>query len=177
MKLIQGFILILLFFLMASCEKEKGVIEISGFTFCDENGDYIGEIDTTDWRLDDKWSEQIENLFKESSFKSGQDEYNQFKGIVLGEKDVYPAYPNPFKDIFIFSVVKQDTSGRIEIIIVDDDLNIKQSLGFDFEADKINVAFNTSAIGYKSKHAYRIYYKLTYSNSVCNRGHGDIKKY
>lgn len=69
MKLIKHILLIPLFLVILCCEKDKEKIQISGFTIMDESANQTGEIDTTDWRLDDVWSTEIINLFNITSFK------------------------------------------------------------------------------------------------------------
>ena len=65
----KSFFLLLLSITLSclNCTKDngsKGLITISGITERDDSANNAGNIDTTDWKFNDKWSLTEENLFK-----------------------------------------------------------------------------------------------------------------
>lgn len=140
------------------------LIKISGITEVDINRQLVGSFDTTDWRLDDKWSSIEENLFSKKTVSG--------KKSVIGVLPIsyfkVNAYPNPFTSYIMFDFGLNSNS-FCDLRIVDSKLNI--ILSCDSIRNKIEL--DLSSAKYKNK-MYRSYYKIFYNNTIY-RGHGDIK--
>jgi len=160
-----SFLLLFLF----SCKDDNktennDLITISGITELNIQGMSIGTVDTTDWRLDDKWLTTIEDLFKRKSVSEKKSE----QGVITVKYFMVKAYPNPTTDVINFDFGLAPNS-YCDLRIVDSRLNII------FSCDSLStlIRFDLSSSQYKNK-MFRSYYKI-YNNDIIYRGHGDIK--
>jgi len=173
---VKYLVMILGLLILAECKKEDNRISISGITETNPNAELIGNVDQTDWRIDDKWTEKEENLFQEVKSLTAQ---SYIKGVVPIVADTFkfsPAYPNPFKTTLTLTIVNNLTSGNLKIVFVNSDFKILKSGNLDLKVGtnifSVDLADNSI---FEPNNLYRIYYKIYMNNSEV-RGHGDIKK-
>jgi hypothetical protein len=149
--------------LSLGCKKDNNpdLIDISGITETDIDGNIIGDVDQTDWKLNDTWPQIIENLF------------NQDNPAHLLPTEQSPlqvtvsCYPNPARHGIMY--LNFPSNMYSDVRIVDSNLNIYYE--HDYQ-DFSSLALNGSL--FKNKQLYRVYYKLYYEDKVY-RGHGDFK--
>jgi hypothetical protein len=195
--LMKIYFLVVFLLIFSACKKEtqnttpnpstpasNQCITISGYTGLNETGDYIGPDDTSDWRLDDTWSSCERNLFGDTSFNSTC----SFDDTLLSGPF---AFPNPTSDVFHFaigtSVVSTDTN-LINQINHHDSTIIADILFLNQRAEIIGVihtnkhqinftSFSLNAMdSLSSDTIFRMYYRLTDTNSCVRMGHGDIRR-
>ena len=174
-------VIISVMLMLLSCEKDnkvKNIIEFEGISITDIYGSQIGAQDTTDWRFDDQWLYQENELF--SNIKSFPlCEPNENLGII--------AFPNPCKGYFYVHVEKD--YNYISIYrLVDKDFNIIRSSDSVMDAtfainlkeclsveivDEMPVCIEEQP---PSDTIYRLYYMIKNIKKGCiYKGHGDIK--
>lgn len=159
-------ILVLSFVLLAmSCKDEPSVINMADITERDETGTPNGTIDLSDWRLDDKWTNEEEKLFSVTSGvynKSANDSVI----VIIPSRFRILAYPNPFTWSMNINFGFDNCSIRVI------DTNKKVILAYDNVKSLLRIEDipNTD----KTQN-YRVYYKI-YTKDGILRGHGDIKQ-
>jgi len=171
MKNIWKFLILSLVVLFSSCTDDlSSEISASGITETDEYGSNCGLVDQTDWRLDDKWTKQEEDLFSATNAigKSATFDYSMSDIVPVPPQLNIIAYPNPFMDRIMLSV---RSFNHYSIRVIDTNLNVVISYD-NLTAESLTIN-STSAMG--NNQIYRIYYKL-YSNEITYRGHGDIRR-
>lgn len=154
-------------FLFSCGKASKFAGGFSKFTPTNTNGENVGTIDPTDWRLDDKFTKAENALFDDSLVNKGQ--------CVLGSNRVV-VYPNANNGNFFFSFDQLSVFNLVEdlhFVVLNQNfqtiktgtININQSLG--------TVIIDCSSL-VNNGDFLRIYYILR-NNSCSYRGHGDIK--
>ena len=144
------------------CKKEKAnnedvKIAFTGVTMVDEDGNLINQLDSADWRMDDKWVNKEAGLFSSHYGTSCTPDYNY---QIL-------SYPNPTYGVFYLHFNKK-SSTHIEFRLVD------KSFRTLLQNDSITVstiALDATSLGITD--TVRMYYKFVEGNCEF-RGHGDI---
>lgn len=132
------------------------IIEISGFTFTDEQGVPTSSVDPTDWQLDDVWPDEVNDLFEDlPALCAPSSEY------------AMTAFPNPAPDGFLLSPTFPAGS-TYSFRMVDEDLNIVTQLD---NANYPAVPFSDVSAEVDT---FRIYYIFTDPANCVFQGHGDI---
>lgn len=180
MKKIFYLLIILFSTTFFSCKKENDnkeeetTREFKGIQYVNENGEEIGGGDTTDWKLNDVFSQEEMNLFKPYLEKDSISFNTKSKGI----GDEYGNcgllfYPNPLKDVAILRFIPQVQSIGFSyqyVIFVDTKFN---KLVVHNNQPAYNLCFNLSKI---NNGIYRCYYVFANSNKqIIGKGHGDIE--
>lgn len=148
---------------LIACSKDKedakkdSKIIFKGITMLDEMGNPLSNPDTTDWRFDDKWTTEEEDLFAVKNAGSNQKCLTQ---IIF--------YPNPFQDLSIIHLNNFPNSSRMSIRLVNKDFKIL------LKKDSIYGSIYFSPRDVSSYDTLRLYYKLTDALNFEHRGHGDI---
>ena len=162
MKKLNLLSVLIIYIFCISCNKDKNEsqIQISGITETDITGILIGSVDTTDWRFNDTWNQNVENLFIKNN--------NEPTDKVLPQSYLAIGYPNPSKSIMEF-YFHSDSSMYYDFRIVDSNLKVIIQLdslksGFALQGD---TKFAKGIL-------YRLYYKI-YSTNKVYRGHGDFE--
>ncbi|HEY4786815.1 MAG TPA: hypothetical protein VIH57_12240 [Bacteroidales bacterium] len=164
----KSFFLLLLSITLSclNCTKDngsKGLITISGITERDDSANNAGNIDTTDWKFNDKWSLTEENLFKINNSNTVATETAKPNATV-----VTAGYPNPAKTMICLAF-QLESNMYYDLRIVDNNLNIK------VQFDSVTYSFITiNDSQFAGNELYRAYYKI-YSGNKVYRGHGDFK--
>jgi hypothetical protein len=163
MKQLLAIGLLLLFF---ACNKNTeddtppespGIIQFKGITSTDENGQIIGNPDTTDWRIDDVWSEEEASLFSSSFDTNCTPSYDYQIGV----------FPNPCNNVFsVFSDQSENTV--LEVRLVTDQLQTLLS-----DNDLQEGVVQLILFDYDIQDTARLYYRFIEDNCEF-RGHGDI---
>ena len=151
-------------------------VTISGYTGRDNLNQLTGITDTTDWRLDDVWSQCEMDLFGATSFNTNC----SFNDSFLTNPS---AYPNPTTDMFRIdlgvqvmdsALAKRDTAIKVDLLFLNQRL---QNVGF-LQTNKYQLRFTNFSInsmnGISTDSIFRVYYKLTDSTNCVRTGHGDI---
>jgi len=166
MKLKILLLSILITCICVCCSKEngqKGIITIEGITECNNVGEIIGNIDTTDWRFTDTWSSTEQKLFRIHNSNNTVTE-----GTRPDSSVVILGYPNPATTLMFFTF-HLNPNMYYDARIVDNKLNIK----LQFDSVKYSY-FDIKDSAYLKNELYRLYYKV-YSENKVYRGHGDFK--
>ena len=157
-------------------------IEITGYTAKDASNNYIGVVDSTDWRVDNYWSDCEQDLFGGSNFNTNC----SFNDTLLFNPS---GYPNPTHDIvhidigvqiistdsnYIHAINHHDSTITMDLLFLNEDL---QQVGF-VHTNKYAVRTMSFSLDQMDGHPYnskfRIYYKLTDAFGCVRMGHGDI---
>lgn len=163
----------LLSILILSCDNNENnndsIIRFEGITEVNDGGISTGNTDETDWRLDDEWTEQEENIFINI--------LNNKKTYSLKNSDeikINPAYPNPCNDFvrLSFSFTEGTT---LKIALVNQNLEVISYVSFDDYLNNTNITYDLSQLNLKNNTIYRFYYKFEQSDGSALKGHGDIK--
>jgi hypothetical protein len=170
------FTLVILFAII-SCKKDdnnsSSIPKFEGITTLDNNGELISSYDSTDWRMNDKFTEIERKLFDTLKF----DQTLHLKSILVGNDGIIikPAcdtiarfYPNPVADMGHFGIINAAVK-NMNIVIVDSTFTKK----VEVRINNREVALNLSSF----KHGiYRMYYVFQDStNKIVGLGHGDIQ--
>ncbi len=179
----------LIFSCAGNNNKRKG-IKFENITHRNIFGAEIGQIDSSDWRFDDKWTRMENGLFTDAIYHKSCSPNIYYRIL---------AYPNPFKDLLVIHFYKDERTlikmGLFDLQenlifryrIVDADfkivsakdsaINNNRSVFFkEYLTDKL---YNQDSI-YPGKEIlsdsiFRIYFQLIDTEKECvYRGHGDI---
>ena len=148
---------------LIACSKDKedakkdSKIIFKGITMMDEMGNSLSNPDTTDWRFDDKWTTEEEDLFAVKNANSNQ---KCLTTIIL--------YPNPFQDVFRINLNNFPNSSRMSVRLVNKDFKVL------LKNDSIYGSIYFWPSDVSSYDTLRLYYKLTDPLNFEHRGHGDI---
>jgi hypothetical protein len=155
-----------------SCVKETVTTVIlpkfEGVTYLNKDGLVIGPIDTTDWRIDDKFEAYERKLFDTLLF----DNTLHLKSSQLEIFDIKPNtnvlfYPNPFYEVGIFTYMQ---AAIMNIVVVDSTFAKR----FETRTNDKTIALGMSSL---EEGIYRMYYVFQDSNyRMIGLGHGDIMK-
>lgn len=187
----KGIILVTVVLLIISirCNDDE-VATFVGITETNELGVVVGQVDQTDWVLDEVWSDQEIQLFdgvSENSLNNNGTaiDFSQFPSII----NQTPVFPNPNRGLFSFNSIDDDfTEGkfvlvdnRYNILIGPISLNAGSSILFEIEVQNQSASFfqSTSPTGSTSTvtsgQVLRAYYYYRMPNDdVYLKGHGDI---
>ncbi len=164
-------IALLLVISLVSCNKTEYKFE--DITETNDKGELIGNIDDTDWRGFENWSDHEHELFsdsKTSMLKGGGTDPDETTGY---DFEVQPAYPNSTSGVFTFNYTNNtDENISMEYVIVNKRLKVQyqqlikeKTFTYDF----------SKSDSYKDGKMYRVYYRfLTDEGIVLGKGHGDI---
>jgi len=132
------------------------IIDISGFTLTDEQGQLTSTADPTDWQLDDEWQDEVSDLFSSTDdLCAPNSEYS----II--------AYPNPAPNGFALAI-SMPASSSYNLRLVDEDLNEIFSVDDFAYLDLPFAPFSNAA------DTLRLYYEFVDASNCVFRGHGDI---
>jgi hypothetical protein len=151
-----------------SCKKDnESKPEFKGITLTDEQGSFMGFIDPTDWRTDDKFTKLEMQLFDTLNFNK----VNQAKsasGIINKSIGTIIFYPNPTTD---FGTLDIDHDNFIlNMVMVDGEFNKVISYRAT-DRRSIAISFHSFNTG-----IYRVYYVLQdLQFNIIGLGHGDVK--
>jgi hypothetical protein len=170
------FLYILIVLLLLSCKKEAEYY-FTGITERDTEGLISGNIDKSDWKMDDIWNEREEQLFDTTTFK-----YSNSKAIAentnrsimnMMEESRCFAYPNPAKSVLILRAQSEGITFRF--VMVDNSFHIIYS-GNQKIFTSLSYSLNVSDRKlFRVNNIYRVYYKIEYDNGNVEKGHGDVK--
>ncbi len=178
-------LLLLGFFFIASCKKEDNnnnnttppapCFTLGGYTGRDDTGALTGITDTTDWRLDDTWTQCEQDTFGGSGFNTAC----TFHDSLMAEPY---AYPNPTNGVFRINIgvevmdsllAMRDTAIKVKLVL----LNQRSQKLLTVNTNKYKLKTSTFSLGGTSTDTiYRIYYQLTDTTGCVRLGHGDIIK-
>jgi hypothetical protein len=174
MKRFLSYMLIILLF--SSCKKESEYL-FTGITERDTDGLIAGNIDKSDWKMDDIWTEREEHLFDTITIKYADNEavgenLNRSK-MNLIEKSSCLGYPNPVYSILILRI--QSVGITFRFVIVNSNYNIIDS-GNQKVSTPLSISLSVSdRKNYKLNDIYRVYYRIEHVNGNVEKGHGDFK--
>jgi len=132
------------------------LIDISGFTFTDDQGQITTSEDPTDWQLDDVWQD-IENELFES-----------IPDLCAPNSDYsITVFPNPAPDGFSL-VVTMPTGATYSLRLVDEDLT--PIFTWD-DVEDLGISFSDAS---SEVDTLRLYYQFIDPSNCAFRGHGDI---
>jgi hypothetical protein len=122
---------------------------------------------SSDWNLDDKFSQREKNLFSELDFNKTAEFVNKESGTLMYIPQIIFT-PNPFQAIGYLSY---NTAPIINIVIVNKDFKKIHESRFEYSYKiAISLADEPSGI-------YRLYYVIQdEENNIVQLGHGNIKK-
>jgi len=174
MKRLLTFLSIVL--LLLSCKKEAEYF-FTGITERDMEGVISGNIDKSDWKMDDIWNAREEQLFDTIPVKYANGkaiaENTIRSGMNIIEESSCFAYPIPAKSILMLRAQSEGITFRF--VVVDNSFHIFHSKNLKIYGT-INLALNVSDRKvYKVNGIYRIYYKIEHDNGNVEKGHGDFK--
>ncbi len=152
-----------------SCKKDnESKPEFEGITLTDEQGSYMGFIDPTDWRTDDKFTKLEMQLFDTLNFNKIK-QSGSASGITNKSIGTIIFYPNPTTNFGPFNL---DLENFIIILeVVDKDFNKLISYR---GVDKKSIAFTFHSF---NPGIYRAYYVIQdIQFNIIGLGHGDVKK-
>jgi hypothetical protein len=141
--------------------------DVSKYTSTDVVGNSLGQIDNTDWILDNVWSINELALMQAPTTI-------QLANTENGTVTLNPSYPNPFVEQFNinFSISKP---ALLQIVITDSLLNIKMR---NFKTTNVGqniITILLSANDFVNNKNYRLYYGFYSSNGgLFYKGHGDL---
>ncbi len=166
---ILTFVTMIACIVLASCKKDKAVtgkINFSGITATDEFGNYIGEVDSSDWTNDGDFPDDIQNRLNFS------DTFN-YANTETGVASV-DAFPNPVHSQFqlLFSSAKPSI---LKYIIVDESLTEygRAIMRLDSKFSAVSVSANS----FPDNKYFRVYYAFYNSSKTAfYKGHGDLIK-
>jgi hypothetical protein len=189
-KLKNGFVLLFISLgcLIFSCKKDIKESEsqptvntvpcpaMSGYTWTDAGGDFLGIFDSTDWQIHDTWNQCELNLFSGTNYN--------LNCVIADTNYFLSGYPNPTSNVFTFraeSLIMIDTNGQfhytdtttqVEIVVLGPNSQKLGPLSLDIN-HSIQVSLN-SFNSNMSDTIFRVYYKLTDTSNCVRLGHGDI---
>jgi hypothetical protein len=146
---------------LIACQKENkdsDKIYFTGITKRDAMGNLISNLDTSDWRLDNKWVKKEDDLFSIKYSSSSNQTFTTSVGV----------YPNPFQDIFCISLYPIPKKSRLAVRLVNKDFKIL------FKNDSIYGSISVQPPDINGYDTLRLYYKLIDSLNFEYKGHGDI---
>lgn len=137
-------------------------IYFSGLTKVDETGFPLGETDTTDWRLDDVWTDKEKALFPANTLLTCILKEDSLDGVYL--------FPNPCKAVFTAGF-KTSSGTSWHFRWVDEDFKVLKE--YDWENPEAGLNYLAIQTNGFPKDTIRMYYEVL--QGVCiHRGHGDI---
>jgi hypothetical protein len=155
--------------LFISCKKDnESKPQFEGITLTDVQGSYMGFIDPTDWRTDDKFTKLEMQLFDTLNFNKIK-QSGLASGITNKSIGTIIFYPNPTTD---FGTLDIDHDNFIlNMVMVDGDFNKLISYRAT-DRRSISISFHSFNTG-----IYRVYYVLQdLQFNIIGLGHGDVKK-
>lgn len=179
--------------ILGQCSDDEGRQPFAGITETNTSGVIIGNIDSSDWGIDETWNEEEQNLFKDSGLSKinndGQDPGE--KDRILKEVDpcyiggrrsgvcgsfnmISPSFPNPAASStsLRFSFARADVAS-FGFLIVDQDFKVIVEIDQFFNQLSIDTNYFTELSPGK---VYRVYYiTKTVHGDFLFKGHGDIK--
>jgi hypothetical protein len=151
-----------------SCKKDnESKPEFEGITLTDEQGSYMGFIDPTDWRTDDKFTKLEMQLFDTLNFnkikpaKSASGIINKSIGTII-------FYPNPTSDFGTFNIDLENFIINLEIV----DIDFNKLISFR-GTDKGSISFTFHSFNPGIYRAYYVIQDLQFN--IIGLGHGDVK--
>ena len=185
--------ILLLIPLAISCNDPS--LNFSGITETNNIGEVIGHVDSSDWLLDERWSQNELALFpdidKNALNNDGKSVPEDFMSKVLGKgrvglpaEYIGPAYPNPATTGVAVHVSIKESEDRA-IVLVDKNFNVLVRMNNFYSVDLIfdpiiaSAAFfqipDESKVEVRAGATYRFYYYFKFSDSdYYLKGHGDI---
>jgi hypothetical protein len=191
----QKFIItIVVLIILMQCSDDESEFTFAGITETNASGVIIGNIDSSDWGIDENWNEAEQNLFKNLGLSDinndGQDPGE--KDRILKEVDpcytggrrsgvcgsvsvkmIYPSFPNPSSLHTSLKFTFDETEVKsFGLLIVDQDLKVMVEI--DEFASQFTIDVNAN--NFSPGKVYRVYYviKTMYGDFIF-KGHGDIK--
>ncbi len=132
-----------------------------GITFTDPNGAFLGDPDTTDWRLDEVWLPAEAALFPSANTPLCA----SAEGFAI-----YPAYPNPCGDVLGFGFVSA-SNAILDLVLVDEKLvPLRRVEGYATVPGANNLQLDLAGFPIDT---LRLYYRIRTGSCVL-RGYGDI---
>ncbi len=167
MKTLVPYLLLLTCWLSQNACKQDAdpteeAIYFSGLTTVDETGVSLGQTDTTDWRLNDVWTDKEKALFPANTLLTCILKEDSLDGVYL--------YPNPCKAVFAAGFrTSSGTSWHFRW--VDEDFKVLK----EYDWENPPAGLNTFIIQTNTfpKDTIRMYYEVLQGNCIF-RGHGDI---
>ncbi len=157
-------------FLLSACKKENSVqLDFSKITVTDLACIYISNVDTSDWTLDNTWTNQETNLMNFSRTVSTTD-------TVAGYVQVSAACPNPSAGSLAVGV-NTERACVMKAVFVNNDMQILHYSNQLLTGGPIITYHNfTSLSSFKKDANYRMYYAFyTAKDSLYYKGHGDFR--
>jgi hypothetical protein len=183
---------------MLGCKKEANLEAFEGITETDFTGVIIRD-DVTDWNYQDAWNKKEIALFpydasfdlegtikpdnlpqviQEKSLSGTLLEKMRIDRIIdLNEFYVLPAYPNPTKKNFVFSVHNKTKVG-LSYAIVNKDFRVlmRDNIILDMESCALMFDLTKQSQLFSPGQTYRLYYAFsTKEEWLFYKGHGDIR--
>ena len=159
---------VLLCLCLLACKKENdSKFTFEGITLIDDNGNSVGYTDTTDWRTDDVFTMQEQQLFDTLDF-SRTHAVKSVSSIIADPFGKVVFYPNPAADMG--NLMFYGSHKIFNMVIVDNTF----SKVFTYRAANENdLRLNVSEF---DRGIYRAYYVYQDSASfIIGMGHGDIE--
>ena len=158
----KAVLVLLVVILLSYCKEKEDVapgkakIYFTGLTQTDINA-WPLTTDTTDWKTNDSWIKQEQELFSKN-YQSGCSQLYNYKII---------AYPNPSSGLLTFSINKPSTT-YVEMSLVDENFNVL------YYIDSLTGSYITlNGANFGIKDTIRLYYRFIENNCEF-KGHGDI---
>lgn len=167
MKTLVPYLLLLTCWLSQNACKQDAVpteetIYFSGLTTVDEIGVSLGQTDTTDWRLDDVWTDKEKALFPANTLLTCILKEDSLDGVNL--------YPNPCKAVFT-TRFETPSGAKWHFRWVDEDFKLLKEYDWENPAPGPNyLSIQTNTF---PKDTIRMYYEVLLGICIY-RGHGDI---
>lgn len=163
---------ILLLVVSFSCDKTEDAdiksSSFSGITETDSQGNLIGNIDETDWTLDDEWSEKEEAIFDVFSKNTNITKLYYFEDDII----INCAFPNPCNNYVIISFSFLPGT-LLQMALVDNDFKLIDFYTADYSVGMIYI--DLTELELQNNSIYRFYYRFVRPGSYTYKGHGDIK--
>jgi hypothetical protein len=150
--------------LLASCQTGTGnTSDFTKITERDAYAEFSGEVDPTDWMLNEEWSDKEKKLFIK---------YNAYKHPKIANvlSDML-AYPNPVNGLLFFHNPHINLQTKMDVRFVDKKFNLIKK--FD-GVQAYSTTFDIQPLAGDSKYV-RMYYMLIRNDSCVGKGHGDWK--
>jgi len=151
---------------LTACDKVGSTINTSDFskiTSRDANGDFMGEMDVSDWTSNENWTTQEQKLFPKYGLYTQPDG----QSILLS---VY-AYPNPTTEIInLMTFGMQPEGTTIEMRVVDKHYNLLAKT----TVASLSATFDVSNLA-KGHDEVRMYYMVVRGQDCVAKGHGDLR--
>lgn len=150
-------------FFLASCEKGTDTHDFTKITERDAFAEFSGEVDPTDWMLNEEWSDKEKKLFIK---------YNTYKHPKVAKIPAgMLAYPNPVNDLLFFHNPHINLQTTMDVRFVDQKFNLIKKID---GVQAYSTTFDIQPLAGNSEYV-RMYYMLIRNDSCVAKGHGDWK--